>query len=384
MTDTPASRRAWPLSLARLTLQDFRNYPTLRLDLEPGAVVLTGPNGAGKTNLLEALSLLTPGRGLRRARLRDLDRTGGAAWAVAATVRTTDGAREVGTGRIEASETERRAVRIDGEPARGTSALAAIASCIWLTPAMDRLLADSAAPRRRFLDRLVFTQEPEHAVRVAGYEHALRERARLLRTRQDDGEWLRALEARAAKLGVAIGTARRRLVAGLNGAVGVTSSDFPRPGLLVRGRIETWLETETEAAVEGRMIEGLAQSRSRDAETGGAGLGPHRSDLAVQDIELDQPAARSSTGRQKALLIAIVLAKTRLHGQSGAALPLLLLDEVIAHLDALRRDALFAEIEALGAQAWLTGTDADLFRPLARSAQFFHVRDATVHATSQA
>ncbi|WGF90570.1 DNA replication/repair protein RecF [Marinivivus vitaminiproducens] len=381
---TGAFPRAWPLSLARLTLQDFRNYTSLRLDLGPGPVVLTGPNGAGKTNLLEALSLLTPGRGLRRARLRDLDRKGGGAWAVAAALRAPDGPVEVGTGRVEGSESERRAVRIEGEPARGPSALAEVSSCIWLTPAMDRLLADSAAPRRRFLDRLVFTLEPEHAARVAGYEHALRERGRLLRRQQGDGEWLTALEARAAKLGVAIASARRRLLAGLSRAIDKAETAFPRPGLALRGRIETWLGTEAEADVERRIVEGLAAGRGRDAETGGAGIGPHRSDLLVEDVDLGQPAERSSTGRQKALLIAIVLAETRLRGRAGAALPLLLLDEVIAHLDAERRDALFAEIRALGAQAWLTGTDADLFRPLAGSAQFFHVRDATVHATSQA
>ncbi|HET6521379.1 MAG TPA: DNA replication/repair protein RecF [Geminicoccaceae bacterium] len=376
-----------PLALERLTLTDFRGYArlTLRVDPRP-VVVLTGPNGAGKTNLLEAISFLTPGRGLRRARLAEIDRwDGGGPWAVAATLRGGPrGEVAIGTGRDPngngGSERERRAVRIDGEPTRRQADLAGVASAVWLTPAMDRLFTEAAGNRRRFLDRLVFTADPAHAEQVGAYEHALRERSRLLRTAGTrDPAWLGALERRAAAAGVAVAAARREVVRELQAALSADDGPFPRAGIAVAGEVEGWLDGgEPALAAEERLREALAASRRQDALTGGAAVGPHRSDLVVADADSGRPAAEESTGRQKALLISIVLAEARLRAARGEGLPLLLLDEVAAHLDPERRRDLFDALLALGAQAWLTGTDAALFEPLGWEAQFFTVRDATV------
>lgn len=364
-------------AVRRLTLSDFRGYARLRLEPDARPVVLAGPNGAGKTNLLEALSLLAPGRGLRRARLADIDRwRGEGPWAVAVRVEGGPFAAEIGTGRDPASE--RRALRIDGEAVRGSARLAEIVGVVWLTPEMDRLLESGAPGRRRFLDRLVVAADAAHARELARYEHALRERARLLQHGRGDPAWLALLEERVAASGVAVAAARLELVAGLNAALAAASGVFPRPGLAVTGTLEGRLEGQAALAVEEWFRDRLAERRDRDREQGVTGLGPHRSDLVVEDLELGQPAASSSTGRQKALLVSIVLAEARLRAARVGCLPVLLLDEVAAHLDADRRSALFAELVALRAQTWLTGTDSALFRPLAEHAQFFDVQNATV------
>jgi DNA replication and repair protein RecF len=358
----------------RLVLTDFRSYARLRLEVGPGPVVLTGPNGAGKTNLLEALSLLAPGRGLRRARLAEIDREGGGPFAVAARIDGADGPIEIGTAR----DGERRILRIDGEPCRQLGKLAELLSIVWLTPEMDRLLQESASARRRFLDRLVLGADPVHARQLAVYEHAIRERARLLQAGRADPAWLAALEQRAAAAGVAVAAARQEVVAGLRTALASARGPMPRPELAVAGTVEGWLGEAAAVDVEARLADALTGSRERDRQTGGAAIGPHRSDLVVHDVEQDQPAARASTGRQKALLVAIVLAEARLKAARGGRLPLLLLDEVAAHLDPERRAQLFEAIVSEGAQAWLTGTEPGLFRPLAGHAQFLNIRNANV------
>jgi DNA replication and repair protein RecF len=371
----------WPelppaLVVRRLTLSDFRGYARLRLDAGPGPIVLHGPNGAGKTNLLEALSFLAPGRGLRRARLAEVDRWGGGPFAVAAEILGQDGVVAIGTGRDP--ETERRVLRIDGKPVRGTGQLAEVVSVVWLTPEMDRLLQDGPAARRRFLDRLVVAAEPAHAQGLARYEHAIRERARLLQTPRADPAWLDALERQAAEAGVAVAAARREIVAGLARVLAEAGDAFPCPDLALDGDVEAWLGEAPALAVEERLAARLAALRGRDRETGTTATGPHRSDLLVGDPELGHPAAASSTGRQKALLVSIVLAEARLRARRRGSLPVLLLDEVAAHLDATRREALYDGLQALGVQAWLTGTDADLFRPLAGRAPFLRIDNATV------
>lgn len=375
------------LWLSGLHLSDFRCYETARLDVGAQAVVLTGPNGAGKTNLLEAISLLAPGRGLRRARLGELsrrlpgeDEEAGRPWAVAAEVMTRDGPRAVGTG-LEpngdaAGAREKRLVKIDGAFARSQQALGEIVSAVWLTPQMDGLLRDGPGGRRRFLDRLVYAFDSAHAGRVAGYEHALRERARLLKAGRGDAAWVSALEETMAEKAVAICAARRALVARLNEACAAGHDAFPRAALALAGDLESWLDDMPALAAEERLRRQLAESRGRDAEAGGALHGPHRSDLAVRHLEKGQPAEFCSTGEQKALLVSIVLAHARLLALDHGAAPLLLLDEIAAHFDAKRRDALFDELVALGLQAWMTGTEAALFDGLAGRAQFFEVRDA--------
>lgn len=382
-----------PMAVTRLSLAEFRCYPRLRLDLDARPVVLTGANGAGKTNLLEALSFLAPGRGLRRARLAEVGRLGAdatAPWVVAAVLTTPEGPTEIGTahepptGPVSADGEARdgkRAVQVDGKPSRGQAQLAKLVSVVWLTPDMDRLFAEGASARRRFLDRLVYGFDPEHARRVSTYEHAMRERTRVLRTpgAPADPSWLVALEDRMAREGVAIAVARRLLAERLGRAIALADGPFPKAGLRAVGAVETWLDEGPALAAEDRLRAAIAAARAHDTAAGGAASGPHRSDLEVRHLGRDRPAAMCSTGEQKALLLSIVLANARLRALERGAPPILLLDEVAAHLDADRRAALYADLIALGAQAWLTGTDAALFAPLAGKAQFFRVADATVN-----
>jgi DNA replication and repair protein RecF len=390
------SERPERIGVTRLALTDFRNYRVARLDLAAGPVVLTGPNGAGKTNLLEAVSVLSPGRGLRNARLGDLDRRRGEAetetgcWAVAATIETRRGAVKIGTGRDPAMSLqpaglsrggERRVVRIDGENVRGQAALAEVVGVTWLTPQMDRLFIEGPSARRRFLDRLVLGLDPAHAARVAAYEHAMRERSRLLRDGPADARWLDALDETMAAQGVAVAAARREGVERLDEACAGARGPFPRARLALAGTVEAWLDDLPALAVEERFRAALKDSRAADAVAGGATIGPHRSDLAVTHAGKGIPAEGLSTGEQKALLISIVLAHALLQRQTRGEPPLLLLDEVAAHLDTARRDALFETLLGLESQVWLTGTDAALFAPLRQTARFLSVSDGTLSQT---
>jgi DNA replication and repair protein RecF len=368
------------VSVARLTLTDFRCYRQQRLETGPEPVVLTGSNGAGKTTLLEALSLLSPGRGLRRARLDEMGRRneGGPApvWAVAARLRTANGKVDVGTGRIageSASTRDRRQVRIDGQPAKTQAALAKICGMIWVTPEMDRLFLEGTSARRRFLDRLVFGVDPSHASRVGAYERALQQRARLLRQGAADAVWLAALEDTMATNGVAVSAARRDVAARLSRASAEGAGPFPGAALEARGMVEQWLDEGPALSAEDRLRAALGGSRRNDAETGGAAVGPHKSDLGVSHLASGRSAAECSTGEQKALLIAIVLAGARVQMAEQRSVPVLLLDEVAAHLDARHREALFESVAALDVQAWYAGTDIGLFEPLRGRAQFFAV-----------
>ena len=375
------------VGVTRLVLTDFRNYREARLSLGTEPVVLTGPNGAGKTNLLEALSLLAPGRGLRGAKLTEIDRRAerdgeapNSGWAVAAVVATRYGTMRVGTGR-DAAAGERRVVRVDGEPARGQMALGERLGVIWLTPPMDRLFLEGPSGRRRFLDRLVLGLDPQHGSRVAAYEQALRERSRLLRDGPADPAWLAALEEVMAEQGVAVAAGRRDAVQRLDRACAEVDGSFPRARLRLVGAVEGWLETMPALAAEAQLAAMLAANRQIDAQTGGAAIGPHRSDLAVELAEKGIAAEFASTGEQKALLISILLAQATLQRAIRGEPPLLLLDEIAAHLDASRRAALFEALLRLESQAWLTGTDEAVFAPLRCQAQFLSVNDGTLAAT---
>jgi DNA replication and repair protein RecF len=342
-------------------------------------VVLTGPNGAGKTNLLEAISFLAPGRGLRRARLGEVDRIGaGGPWSVVARLDTARGAVEIRTAHVREGEVGRRSVQIDGGDAASQAALAEVASVVWLTPAMDRLFQNGAGERRRFLDRLVLSGDPAHATRLARYAHVLRQRAKLLRAGRFDPSWLGGLERQAAAAGVAIAAARRHCVRGLSAARIDPPDGFPTLDLALAGQVEDWLTELPALEVEERFAEALAQSRRQDAESGSAAIGPHRSDLVVSEHASGRLAGDCSTGQQKALLVSLVLAEARLRAAEGERQPVLLLDEVAAHLDETRRAALFEALDSLGAQAWLTGSDAATFAPLGARAQFFLVQNATL------
>jgi DNA replication and repair protein RecF len=375
-----------PVAVLRIDLSDFRSYASVRLDVDARPVVLTGPNGAGKTNLLEAVSFLAPGRGLRRARLAEIDRRldladgpSAGPWAVAARLATPDGLVAIGTGRDGTSESgDRRLVRVDGQAVKGQTALAGYLNLVWLTPQMDRLFQEGASPRRRFLDRLVFGYHPDHAESLAAYERALRERAKLLRAGGADPHWLGVLEETMAREGVAVAASRREITERLDQAAARPADAFPAPRLTLDGGIESWLDDMPALAAEERLKAELAAHRRLDAEIGGAAVGPHRTDLAVRHAQKGTAAAQCSTGEQKALLISIVLAHARLQADAKGTAPVLLLDEVAAHLDRTRRRALYDEIESLGAQAWLTGTDRELFVELAGRADFLTVADGTV------
>lgn len=377
-----AGAAASRVGVTRLVLSDFRNYREARLALGTRPVVLTGPNGAGKTNLLEAVSFLAPGRGLRGAKLSEIDRRSersGAArgWAVAAVVATRLGGLRIGTGR-DAAAGERRIVRVDGQPVRGQAVLGERLGVAWLTPSMDRLFADGPGGRRRFLDRLVLGLDPAHGSRVAAYEEALRERSRLLRDGSADPVWLTALEEVMAEQGVAVAAGRREAVQRLDRVCLEAEGPFPRARLRLAGAVEDWLDAMPALDAEAKLAAALAASRQNDAQSGGALTGPHRSDLRVSLAEKQIAAELASTGEQKALLISILLAHSRLQRAVRGEAPLLLLDEIAAHLDTGRRAALFEALLRLDSQAWLTGTDPALFAPLRGAAQFLSVNDGTV------
>jgi len=378
--------------ICRLTLTNFRSYHAAQLAVGDGAAVLVGPNGAGKTNLLEAISFLAPGRGLRRAKLGEVDRRGTSAdsaaslptpWAVAAVLDTARGRINVGTGREvpeKANGTERRVVRIDGQAVRGQKDLAEHLALVWLTPELDRLFLDGSSARRRFIDRIVYGFYPEHAGEVAAYETVMRERSKLLADGSADTAWLDALEDGMARHGVAISATRATVVRRLDEAAAQGVGPFPAARLALSGDADAALQEMPAVAVEDRAREALRAARGHDAAQGGAAWGPHRSDLLVRYAAKDCPARDCSTGEQKALLLSITLAVARELAAERGETPILLLDEVVAHLDGARRTALFDEISALGAQVWLTGTDDELFLGLRGRARFFRVLDATVMA----
>jgi DNA replication and repair protein RecF len=350
--------------VTRLTLTDFRSYPSALFEPGPGFVLLSGENGAGKTNLLEAISLLSPGRGLRGAAFLDMARIGGEdGFAVAARL----GETEIGTG-TQPSAPERRQVRINSAPA-SVNSLSEWLSVLWLTPAMDRLFLGSAGDRRRFLDRLVLALEPGHAHHSSRYDAAMRSRNKLL---ADDGApdpaWLTALEQQMAEHGTAIAGARSRTVIELEHRLESAPEDeFAR----VAVGLEGWEQADLAAQ--------LSNSRGRDAAAGRATVGPHRQDLLVTHRAKQMPAARSSTGEQKALLLGLMLAHAELVADRRGEPPILLLDEVAAHLDPKRRAALFARLEGRG-QVWLTATEASLFDGIGTASRF-HVEGGTVLPT---
>lgn len=367
--------------ITSLTLTDFRSYASATLPIAAGAVVLHGPNGAGKTNLLEALSLFTPGRGLRGATAPEMGRrepgeATGRAWAVAAVL--TDGEEEtkLGTG-VQSPSAARRIVRIDGETAQPGRLLDHLRP-VWATPEQDRLFSDARAARLKFLDRLVFAADPAHAASVSAYEKALRERLRLLTEgaegRAADPLWLDALELRLGEAGAEAALARAAALTTLQAAIDARNDrPFPQADLGLTGEAEAMAAAGAGfEPIAGAIRDGLARSRARDAAAGRSLYGPHRSDLTALHRAKNRPAAEGSSGEQKALVLNLILAQiTRLADQSAP--PVLLLDEAPAHLDTARRAALFDEIEALGLQAFLTGTEAELFAPLRGRAQFVRV-----------
>ncbi|HVZ70544.1 MAG TPA: DNA replication/repair protein RecF [Rhizomicrobium sp.] len=376
------------LAVTRLSLTNFRSYAAGEIATSGRPIVLVGPNGAGKTNVLDALSLLSPGRGLRGAKLGDHIRKGPsvqseALWAVAATVSRDGEAFEIGTGlTIGPNGGERRQLRLNGAPASSTADLSEIVQINWLTPAMDRLFIESASGRRRFLDRLVFGFDAVHARRAVRYETAMRERARLLKFGPRDPAWLDGLEAEMAEMGAEMIAARAEATARLNRSLEARgqAGAFPCALLAVEGEADA-LALDCGEPVSA-LRERFARMRMRDAETGRTTFGPHLSDLAVRHTQKRADARECSTGEQKALLISIILAQAWESSHINGA-PVLLLDEIAAHLDATRRAALAEEILALGAQAWMTGTDLSLFEAFGAHAQAFEVGGGQFHCVNE-
>lgn len=375
-------------------LTNFRNYQSLKIDVSlDGAspVVLFGQNGAGKTNLLEALSYLTSGRGLRGAKLSEVARNSGDGnWAVAAEVQGHSGSMKLGTGIVqslvdehskEAKQIDRRVVRIDGQPASGPAALAEILSMVWLTPKMDRLFLEGASGRRKFFDQFVQGLHPDHSRHLGAYERTMRERLAILgdNDRRADPSWLQALEKRMAEHGVALAAARNETLAHLTGQI-LSQSDgaFPNAKLSLDGLLENQLENQFALEVEDNFAKELERARGIDKATGRTSVGPHKTDMIVHHVKKDMPAKMCSTGEQKALLIGIILADVRLQRSLCGQAPILLLDEVSAHLDENRRASLFDELIDLKCQAWLTGTDESLFSSLNGKARFLSVSNGSV------
>jgi DNA replication and repair protein RecF len=387
-------RSAPRLWVERLSLTNFRNYDALTLGLGPEPVVLAGANGSGKTNILEAVSLLAPGQGLRQAPFPDLARNGGdGGWTVAARVHTSFGALDIGTGLIASQSNSDRAgriVRIDGEAKSGSGALADYVEMVWVTPATDGLFTGPGTERRRFLDRLILCFDTAHRTRAGKFERAMAQRNRLLADGVTSGAQLDGLEIVMAEMGIALAAARAEAVAAL---AAVTTrrrernpeSPFPWSSIALEGTIDRDLAQQAAVDVEDGYVAELRDTRLRDRGAGRTLSGPHRTDLIVSHGPKTMPARLCSTGEQKALLLGLVLAHAELVAErrNGVA-PMLLLDEIAAHLDEARRAALFAELLRLGTQAWMTGTDPEAFSSLAGSAQFWTVEAGRATPVRQA
>ena len=387
--------------VTRLTLTDFRNYAHLRINAKLAPVIITGENGTGKTNILEAISFLTPGRGLRSARLADIRRITPALvndeyspteisnlnWAVSALVNKGEDEIEIGTAVEKTTrETddddfrsyERRIVKINGQKTSSQSDLGKYISAIWLTPQMDRLFRGGSQPRRSFLDRLVYAFDVEHAKRTANFEHLYKEWYQLLKNGNSNNNWLSSLEENMAGIGVAIAAARRELIAKLNKFIEKEPDDvFPNVMLELDGTIEQLLDTMPAIDVEDYYIQKL-KSQRRNVLYNDNVDGVNRTDFKVYYKKKRMPAELCSTGEQKSLLISIILAQTKCQTLDKGFAPVLLLDEVVAHLDDLKREALLEKIRDLGIQAWITSTDPKLFASLSDEAQFLEVRNNSV------
>jgi DNA replication and repair protein RecF len=372
--------------IRRLTLSNFRSYHAAQIELgQAGPVVLTGANGAGKTNLIEAISLLAPGRGLRRATMEELAFSeGDGAWAVSAEIEGMLGLATLGTG-IDPPAGEdsapSRICRIDREAVSSAAAFADHLRVVWLVPAMDPLFNGPASERRRFLDRLVLAVDAQHSSRVAALERSLRSRNRLLEDAPSDSHWLDAVEHETAEVAVAVAAARAETVGRLAGALAGgrdQAPEFPLAEIALDGWMEKLLPYHSAIEIEDRYRALLKDNRARDAAAGRTLDGPHLSDLSVSHAGKGIAASEASTGEQKALLIRLVLAHAGLIKDMTGFAPLLLLDEIIAHLDPTRRAALYDALANLGAQVWMTGADPAAFGDIVGRAQVFEVRGGAV------
>ncbi len=367
--------------ITQLTLQDFRNYRWCQLQVEAKPVVLAGHNGAGKTNILEAISLLIPGKGCRGADFPHMARQQEGQchpWAVGAELHGQAGICQLGTQWL-AEERQGRRFLMDGEPLKNRNLLSHVLGVLWLTPDMDSILRDTSSIRRRFMDKLVAGFDAEHSTQLNRYEQAMRERNKLLSFSPVDAVWLKAVEARMVEAAVIVAEGRLRFLQQWQAAVDAGGHAFPQAQLALQGEMEQWLQQGTAADAETAFARTLHDARRDDAAAGRTLHGIHRTELQVTHREKQCPAVLCSTGEQKALLLSLILAVARVRHHDTGYPPLLLLDEVVAHLDSQRRQALFDEIMQLGAQAWMTGTDVWLFEGIAAHAQLIQVEAGQLH-----
>jgi DNA replication and repair protein RecF len=376
------------LAVNRLTLTNFRCYKQQRIEMDGRPVLLTGPNGAGKTNLLEALSFLIPGRGLRHANLRDVGRRSaeghqlGVQWGISAELLIGAHKMEIGTGYEytdaldnRSSGRDKRVIKINGTALKSQAELGQYTSAQWLTPQMDRLFIEGASGRRRFLDQIICGLDSGHAGPIAAYAHSVRNRNKLLQEGNRDLKWLSSIEGSIARHGVAVAVRRLEAVERLQAVCGFSNGSFPGSLIKMVGQVEDWLFEKPALVVEDWLQAALHDTRKSDTNSGSTSIGPHRSDFIVCHGETGMEAAICSTGEQKALLVGIVLAVAKLQTEQRGFTPLLLLDEIAAHLDESRRASLFQLIAEMGAQAWITGTESELFNLFNGRAQHFYIEN---------
>jgi DNA replication and repair protein RecF len=367
------------LSIDSLHLSNFRNYVSLRLDdLASTPIVITGPNGAGKTNILEAISLFTPGKGIRGAKLEDMSHKAelhhANSWSITGEVEGIKGKSVIST--FKPADSNKRVISIDGNTARTHNELSNLMSIIWLTPQMDQIFISSASTRRKFLDRLVYSFDGEHAKRVANYEFFMRERIKLLKRDRLDLEWISVVERKMAEFAIAIAVARVQIIEYLQNEIDNFISPFPKAIISIKGSIENKVIGNPALQLEEEYKQGLLKNRGIDAQTGRTSIGVHKTDLKVVHAIKSMEAGYCSTGEQKTLLVCMILASARMTIKKRSYVPVLLLDEVIAHLDEDRRAFLLDDIRRIKAQAWLTGTDLSVFSSLKNHATFFQVEGA--------
>jgi len=386
--DVQAECRLW---ISRLSLTEFRSYASLEKSFDGRPVILTGENGAGKTNVLEAVSFLNPGKGMRKASLSDVRRKGlnenpyFSGWAVSADLSTAWGMRKLGTGFTDENGGEKRQLKLDGEPAKSQKAFAEVMPVIWLTPAMDGLFREGTTARRQFFDQLVSAFCPGHSSELAAYNQSMSERQRIMkeanfRGTQPDAFWLSSLEESMARHAVIIASNRRFMIDQLNSACELSVGSFPAAELSLVGALEQAVGLMPALEIEDRFAKELEFNRGLDQQSGRCTLGTHRTDFIVHHRGKNLHASDCSTGEQKSLLLSIVLAHARLVIKTREQTPVLLLDEVVAHLDEKKRADLFEEIVALNVQAWMTGTDKEQFTALETGlAQKFDVSSQQLH-----
>lgn len=379
----PSEQKA-ELSLKKLSLSSFRSYDDFRIESGNRFVLLTGDNGVGKTNILEAISLLSPGRGLRNAKISEIqnihinDKT----WAVSADLLHHDEHHKIGTAldyslNADHIRKEKRIVRIDGETQSSQTSLSDYLSILWLTPQMEKLFLEGSYERRRFFDRFVFSFDPSHSGRLSRYENALRERSKILKQDRPDPKWLDLLEQNMAESAMAITAARKILCEKLSQAMEELDdvrTVFPAASIRVSGTLEEFLNTHSALECEDYFRQELKYSRNHDAIYGGAKTGPHKSDIDVMHLGKKMPAHQCSTGEQKSLLITLILSQSTLVQEERGAAPILLLDDIVSHLDDHRRGNLFDYLSHLNSQYWITGTDTNAFAPILPHATHHHLR----------